>query len=152
VHLVLIADEDEFDQGPSDMARILVIDDDQGVRATLKVLLERIGHQVLTAEDGRRGLHSIISEQFDLAIIDIFMPEMDGFETIRIVRKSNPSIPIVVMSGASVAAASRPDFLSMATKLGAVRSLQKPFSPSAVHDVVEASLRSASGVSGNETR
>jgi DNA-binding response OmpR family regulator len=134
------------------MARILVIDDDQAVRATLKVLLERIGHQVLTAEDGRRGLHSIVSEQFDLAIIDIFMPEMDGFETIRMVRKANPSIPIVVMSGASPTAASRPDFLSMATKLGAVRSLQKPFNSSALHDVVEACLRSAHDRSGNESR
>lgn len=134
------------------MARILVVDDDRAVRATLKVLLERIGHQVLTAEDGRRGLNSIVSEQFDLVIIDIFMPEMDGFETIRMVRKAKPAIPIVVMSGAATAAASSPDFLSMATKLGAVRSLQKPFNPTALHDAVEACLRSAHGGSGDETR
>jgi CheY-like chemotaxis protein len=141
-----------FDHGLPAMARILVVDDDRAVRATLKVLLERIGHQVLTAEDGRRGLNSIVSEQFDLVIIDIFMPEMDGFETIRMVRKAKPAIPIVVMSGAAAAAASSPDFLSMATKLGAVRSLQKPFNPTALHDVVEACLRSAHGGSGNETR
>ena len=126
------------------MARILVIDDDQSVRSVLTLLLEQNGHQVATAENGRRGLKAAVNDEFDLLIIDIFMPEMDGFETIRLVRRSKPNLPIIVISG-STAYGSAPDFLAMATKLGAIESLQKPFRPSALLKAVEAGLGSNPG-------
>jgi CheY-like chemotaxis protein len=62
------------------MARILVIDDDEAVRSVLTILLGQKAHQVVTAQDGRRGLTAVESDHFDLLIVDIFMPEMDGFK------------------------------------------------------------------------
>jgi CheY-like chemotaxis protein len=107
----------------------LVIDDDDAVRATIRTILEFEGHEAILAGDGRQGLNALEEGIFDLLIVDIFMPGMDGFETIRFVRRQKPGIPIVVISGASSHSFSpaSPDFLSMATKLGAVRSLRKPF-------------------------
>jgi len=111
------------------LARILIVDDDAAVQATIRLLLERAGHHVVSASDGRRGLASLRGEQFNLLFLDIFMPGMDGFETMRMVRQQHPRIPIIVISGRLVSSdgEATPDFLTMATKLGAISSLQKPF-------------------------
>jgi CheY-like chemotaxis protein len=113
------------------MARILVIDDDRAVRMAVQMVLEREGLEVHVADDGWAGLKIIKAEHFDLLIVDVFMPGMDGLETIRLVHEQRPELPIVVMSGMSfrTGSAPAPDFLSMATKLGAVCSLKKPFRP-----------------------
>ena len=122
------------------MARVLAIDDDGAVCATVGVILERAGHQVVTARDGRRGLKCLEADHFDLLLIDIFMPEMDGLETIRVVRQSRPKLPIIVMSGSVMERAKMPDYLSVATKLDAIESLRKPFKPAALVDVVDRCL------------
>jgi CheY-like chemotaxis protein len=113
------------------MARILITDDDRVVRATMSYLLGTNGHDVVEAASGREGLARIASERFDLLIVDIFMPDMDGLETIKRVLNHNPALPILVVSGMSFRSESGstgpPDFLAMATKLGAVQSLRKPF-------------------------
>jgi CheY-like chemotaxis protein len=111
------------------VARILVIDDDDAVRVAIRTILDFEGHYAVLARDGRQGLEALDEGMFDLLIVDIFMPGMDGFETIRFVRQQKPGIPIIVISGASSHSFSptSPDFLGMATKLGAVRSLRKPF-------------------------
>ena len=113
------------------MARILVVDDDVAVQSTVRLLLERAGHSVVTAGDGRKGLSLCETGDFHLLFLDIFMPGMDGFETMRMVRQHRPLMPIIVISGRpiSVEPDSAPDFLTMATKLGAISSLQKPFKP-----------------------
>jgi DNA-binding NtrC family response regulator len=135
------------------MARILVIDDDPAVRSVVTLLLERRGHQMMTAQDGQRGLAAIETGELDLVMIDIFMPEMDGIETILRVRKAKPMLPIVVMSGGAAFNASIPDYLSIATKLGAVTSLRKPFKPDALIEAVETCLQSkAEGEERNGTR
>jgi len=127
------------------LARILIVDDDTAVQATVRLLLERAGHHVVTAGDGRKGLALIESGDFDLLFLDIFMPGMDGFETMRMVRQLRPLIPIIVISGKPVSPepGSAPDFLTMATKLGAISSLQKPFKPAALLAAVEGSLAAA---------
>src|SRR5262245_3485049 len=109
------------------MARILVIDDDEAIRSVLTVLLGNKNHEVVTAQNGRRGLEAVENSHFDLLITDIFMPEMDGLEAMRLVRMNKPDLPIIVMSGSGNRAA--PDFLAMATKLGAIESIPKPFRP-----------------------
>jgi CheY-like chemotaxis protein len=113
------------------LARILVVDDDVAVQSTVRLLLERAGHSVVTAGDGRKGLALCGTGDFDLLFLDIFMPGMDGFETMRMVRQHHPRMPIIVISGRPISteADAAPDFLTMATKLGAVSSLQKPFRP-----------------------
>jgi CheY-like chemotaxis protein len=62
-------------------------------------------------------------------VLDIFMPGMDGLETMKLIHQQQPLIPILVISGRPIASDSSgaPDFLKMATKLGAISSLQKPF-------------------------
>jgi len=113
------------------VSNILVIDDDPAVRLTIKLVLEREGHDVALAADGRAGMTAIKSGDVDLVIVDIFMPGMDGIETIREVRKHQPGLPAIVISGTSLGGPGlqAPDFLAMAVKLGAVHSLQKPFKP-----------------------
>src|SRR5947209_19996509 len=113
------------------MASILVIDDDSAVLATIKMLLERAAHSIEAVDNSRAGLKLLEIQPFDLLIVDIFMPGMDGFETMRLVHQSRPRMPIIVISGQQFRLASerQPDFLHMATRLGAVSSLQKPFRP-----------------------
>jgi len=122
------------------MARILAIDDDGAICATVSLILERAGHQIVAAQDGRRGLKLLEANRFDLLLIDIFMPEMDGLETIRVLRKSKPDLPIIVMSGSTIEGTKMPDYLSFATKLGAIESLRKPFKPAALVEMVDRCL------------
>jgi CheY-like chemotaxis protein len=127
------------------LARILIVDDDSAVQATIRLLLERAGHSVVVASDGRKGLAIFETGDFDLLLLDIFMPGMDGIETMRLIHQQQPLIPIIVISGNPILAESGPgpDFLYMATKLGAVSSLQKPFKPSALLAAVASCLEAA---------
>jgi CheY-like chemotaxis protein len=124
------------------MASILVIDDDRSVLTTIKILLERDAHAVEAVDNSRAGLRLLETQKFDLLIVDIFMPGMDGFETMGLVRHSRPEMPIIVISGNQLWPASEraPDFLYMATKLGAVSSVQKPFRPGDLLAAVAGSL------------
>ena len=127
------------------MANILIVDDDPAVQITIRLLLERAGHHVTVAGDGRKGLALFEAGRFDLLFLDLFMPGMDGLETMRHIRALVPAIPIIVISGRSVTpdAYAEPDFLKMATKLGAVASLQKPFRPGALLAAVDGCLKAA---------
>jgi CheY-like chemotaxis protein len=135
------------------LAKILIVDDDSAVQATIRLILERAGHSVVVAGDGRQGLAVFESGDFDLLFLDIFMPGMDGLETMRLVHQQQPLIPIIVISGNPISwdAASGPDFLTMATKLGAVSSLQKPFKPAALLAAVAGCLEAAKRSSSSPT-
>jgi CheY-like chemotaxis protein len=127
------------------LANILIVDDDSAVRATIKLLLERAGHCVAVAGDGRKGLAIFEAGEFDLIFLDIFMPGMDGLETMRLIHQRRPLTPIIVISGRPVSwdPGTDPDFLTLATKLGAVCSLQKPFKPAALLAAVTGCLKAA---------
>jgi DNA-binding NtrC family response regulator len=128
------------------MASILVIDDDRAVLATIKLVLEHAAHAVETVDNSRSGLLLLRRRSFDILICDIFMRGMDGFETMKRVHELRPEMPIIVISGQEFRMASeqRPDFLHMATQLGAVSSVQKPFKPSELLATVNVSLSNAS--------
>lgn len=145
--------------GPENLAlaKILIVDDDHAVQATIRLLLERAGYSVVVASDGRKGLAIFETGDFDLLLLDVFMPGMDGLETMRRARQQRPLIPIIMISGNPVTAefGSGPGFLTKATRLGAVRSLQKPFKPAAllaaVADCLEAAKRpSSSSIATND--
>jgi CheY-like chemotaxis protein len=116
------------------MPRILVVDDEPMVGTTIEVLLQRQGFDVTLADGGEAGLLALETEKFDVMLVDIFMPHMRGFESIRIFHERAPAIPLIAMSGYAfaVTASPSPDFLRMAIELGATRCLRKPFTPDAL--------------------
>jgi CheY-like chemotaxis protein len=107
------------------MPRILIIDDDDGLRHMLVLMLERSGYEVVDAGDGREGLAKLQQQSFDLVVTDLIMPEQEGLETIMSIRRDYPSMKIVAMSGGS--RMSPFDFLPAAKGLGAAATLKKPF-------------------------
>lgn len=78
---------------------VLVIDDEPFVRETLAEMLSDLDHKVVTADCGRDALAKVRSDDFDLVFTDLAMPEMDGWETAREIRKHRPDLPIVLVTG-----------------------------------------------------
>lgn len=116
------------------MPKVLIIDDDLLVRETIVRILERKGYQTLSAPDGRRGLSTFCSEQPDLVITDIIMPDKEGLETIREIRVERPDAKIIAISGGGRIA--NLDFLEFAGKFGACEMISKPFDPADLLDAV----------------
>ena len=129
----------------NEMHRVLVVDDDPMVCMAIEVYLERHDFQVTIADGGEAGLRALEGASFDLMIIDIFMPHMRGFESIRIFHERAPTIPLIAMSGYAFANLNSPapDFLRMALELGASRCLRKPFTPVALLTVINECLSEA---------
>ena len=115
------------------MPRILLVEDDERVRLMLRDLLESEGYEIQEASNGKEALHSFASSLPDLILTDLVMPDTEGIEMIIKMRKSDPNVKIVAMSGGV-------DYLNLAKQLGALRTLTKPFSNQAVLDVVKATL------------
>jgi CheY-like chemotaxis protein len=130
-----------------DTARILVVDDDPMVCMAIEICLERHNFRVTIADGGETGLRSLDNNEFDLMIVDIFMPHMRGFESIRIFHERAPKIPLIAMSGYAFANLNTPapDFLRMALQLGASRCLRKPFTPAALLTVIKEWSRGNAG-------
>ena len=77
---------------------VLIIDDDPGIRLAFCETLRREGFEVETAEDGRQGLKETMKRDFDLILLDIFMPNMNGLDCIRALKISRPEIPVIIVS------------------------------------------------------
>jgi DNA-binding NtrC family response regulator len=105
--------------------RVLLIDDESMVRKIVRKMLERSGHEVTEAENGRCGLEQLKRGSFDLVITDIIMPEVEGIELVVTVSQQYPSTKTIAMSGGG--RTGNVDFLDVAAKLGASAALQKPF-------------------------
>jgi CheY-like chemotaxis protein len=116
------------------LPRVLVVDDDPMVCIAIEVCLQRQGLEVTIADGGEAGMRELASSSFDVMLVDIFMPHMRGFESIRIFHERAPHIPLIAMSGYAFANAetASPDFLRMTLELGATRCLRKPFTPKAL--------------------
>jgi DNA-binding response OmpR family regulator len=82
------------------MARILVIDDAPDLALVLRMQLERAGHEVFTAENGRRGLRRFFEHRPDLVVLDVRMPELDGWETLERLRDLS-EVPVLMHTGTS---------------------------------------------------
>jgi len=81
------------------MAKILCIDDNAHGLSARRVLLEKLGHQVTLARSGAEGLKAFRKEKTDLLIVDYAMPQMNGGEVVRKVKKSSPRLPVILLSG-----------------------------------------------------
>ena len=108
------------------MASILIADDDRQIRNLLSQFLEVSGYETLVAKNGLEAIRHYESGHPDLVITDILMPEKDGIETIMDLKKMDPAMKIIAISGGGVGSAS--SYLSLAEKLGVVAVFEKPFS------------------------
>ncbi len=106
--------------------QVLVIDD-EAVRQTIALLLEDAGIEVVQAADGKEGLRAFQRARPDLIVTDIIMPEKEGIQTIIDIRKQDPKLPIIAISGGG--RIGNTDFLQIAARLGASTTLPKPFDP-----------------------
>jgi CheY-like chemotaxis protein len=129
------------------MPRLLIIDDQPHVRAAISVALQANGYEVVAVESGRLGLielnRSVLDiTPFDLVIVDIYMPNMDGLTLIKAMRERSPKLPIVATSGALLPGTGRAvlDALTKAPHLAGITFLGKPFRPKeliqAIHDTI----------------
>jgi len=122
--------------------RVLVVDDDPMVCMAIEVSLQRHGFEVTTADGGEAGICALEIATFDVMLVDIFMPHMRGFESIRIFHERAPEIPLIAMSGYAFASfdTPSPDFLKMTLELGATVCLRKPFTPNTLVGAVNECL------------
>lgn len=117
------------------MKKVLVVDDTKNIRTLLTTCLELNGFDVITASNGLEALELFQSEKFDLAFLDIKLPEVSGTEVLRRVRLIGIEIPVVIMTAyATVKNAVE------CTKLGAVAYLQKPFTADKVKQIINTIL------------
>ncbi len=111
---------------PSSMKKILIIDDDHHILLMIKKMLERAGFEVDLASNGNEGLELFRKMPAELVITDIIMPEKEGLETILEMRRLEPDLKIIAMSGGGNISAD--NYLETAKIFGASLVLEKPFS------------------------
>ena len=126
-------------------ARILVVDDEHALRRLLRLYLEKEGYTVLEADDGLDALSMLRRGGIDLALVDVMLPELDGFGLLRLVR-AELGLPIILLTARGEEA-----HRIAGLELGADDYVVKPFSALEVVARVRAQLRRARGVVGDQT-
>jgi len=96
------------------------------------ITLEENGNFVTETSDGKEALAAIQKQSFDLIVLDLSMPDMDGFEFLKVVRAKSPNLKIIVISGFLGGA-----MLAAAKLFGAAATLAKPFSPDSLLSLVD---------------
>ncbi len=123
------------------MATILIIDDEPDVAATMADILRRAGHAIAVAADGLIGETWLRQHRADLVITDLLMPEQEGIDTIRHIRRTDDAMPILAMTGGGRWGANV--LLEAAMVVGATEILAKPFGRGELTDKVATLLRRA---------
>tara|TARA_Y100000588_G_scaffold97414_1_gene105689 strand:- start:20067 stop:20435 length:369 start_codon:yes stop_codon:yes gene_type:complete len=118
------------------VARILIINDDELMRGFLRELFTREGFTIREAQDGAAGIQAFKDEASDAVITDLYMPEADGIEVLREIRKESKEVKIVAISGGTTGGG-RTDILQVMQDLGVDRTLQKPFKPEEMVSLVK---------------
>jgi DNA-binding NtrC family response regulator len=116
-------------------ARILVVDDEEIVIKSCLRILDGADYQVETAQDGREALRKVDEIPYDVLILDIMMPGMDGLEVLRRVKETHPDVDVIMVTGLS-----QIDTAVQAMKLGAFDYISKPFEPDELILVVQRAL------------
>ncbi len=133
------------DVAETPMLRALVIDDQAPVRAMISLVLKNKGFDVVAVENGIAGLKELTALQFDIAIVDIYMPGIDGTKIIQMLRLRDEKLPIVAISGVLLTASGRTalDFFPMAPALADVICLKKPFRDTELLQSIEKAMAKA---------
>jgi CheY-like chemotaxis protein len=117
------------------MASILLVEDDIQLRSMLKIVLDRAGHEVQEAGNGKEALELYTKSPADLIVTDLVMPDKEGLETIMEFRRSYPDVKIIAMSGGGRTGAQ--NYLELAKKFGADYIVTKPFSNKEILDGIQ---------------
>ncbi|MBW2682448.1 MAG: response regulator, partial [Deltaproteobacteria bacterium] len=118
-----------------DDARILIIDDEKVIREGVSRALSKMGHEIVKAEDGDRGLELLQEQAFDIVLTDLMMPGIDGFAVLDWIRENQPHVQVIVITGfATVGKA------VTAMKQGAFDFVGKPFTPDYIRVVVDRAI------------
>ena len=115
---------------------ILLAEDDESIRSVLTELLQLSGHTVVSTKDGEDALAALRRESIDLVITDILMPRKDGLEFIEEVRRLQPLLPIVAISGGGGRIEGR-YCLATAKSFGATVAIPKPFTPEEILSAID---------------
>jgi len=123
--------------GKESKARILVIDDDEDFRLILTHTLEKEGYRVQAVGSGAEAIEALKSQKFDLSLVDIKMPEMGGRETVKEIRKLDPQLPVLLVTGS-------PDLPDRELRAQAQGWIYKPFRLAQLRSMVRKLLEEAS--------
>jgi DNA-binding response OmpR family regulator len=119
------------------VARILVVDDDPGIRQLLTDVLEIEGHDVTVAADGQAAVHTLDASRPDFVVLDVMMPYLDGYAVLRRIReRSGDPVPVLMLT-----AAAEPDAAARAWADGVDYYLAKPFAATEVTHLINGVLR-----------
>ena len=129
------------------MVRVLIIDDHAHVRAAISLALQAKGYETVGANSGATGVREFDHSKFDLAIIDIYMPGIDGVKVIKMLRQRAADLPIVAISGVPLKHTTRTalDFFPMVPGLSNVVCLTKPFRPTELLQAIQQALGTRAG-------
>ncbi len=111
---------------------ILIVDDDSGMTDTLADVFDEMGHTVAVAEDGFAAIDSIKKESYDIALMDIKMPGMNGVETFKEFKKTNPSTKVIMMTAYAVE-----ELIKEALREGTFDVIHKPLDIGKVVELIE---------------
>jgi len=111
--------------------KILVVDDQPGMCETLLDILEDVGYNVRSAQDGSTAIEMNKQDVFDIILMDIIMPGINGVEALKVIKKMNADTTVILMT-----AYTAPDLIMEAQKAGVYECLTKPFSPSRLLDII----------------
>lgn len=120
------------------MTTVLVVEDDELARTTIRQMLQKAGYEVITAANGNQALAAFAIRPADLVVVDMIMPEKDGVETIIDLRRRHPGVRVLAMSGGG--RTRNLDFLNYAGQVGARGILPKPFTRDELLTAVNAAL------------
>ena len=126
--------------------RILVADDEKDIRSVLRLYLEDAGYEVVEAADGMQALEVLEAQDIDLCLLDIMMPELDGYQVLKRVRETD-DVPVIVVS-----AKGQDSEKILGLNLGADDYLVKPFNPLEAVARVNAGIRRAKGTVPQQKR
>lgn len=118
-----------------DRRRILVVDDEKNIRLMLTQALASEETIVETAVNGEEALEKIAQTSYDLVLLDLRLPGMNGLDVLREIRESHESLPVILLTAHGTV-----ESAVEAMRVGAVNYLQKPFAPRELREAVEAAL------------
>ena len=122
-------------------AAILVADDEASYREMLSAMLTPAGYRVETARDGVEAINTLQSKAFDLVLLDVRMPRVDGIEVLKRIKVQWPDIEVIMITGYHAITSSITSVAEAIKTLGAFDYIEKPFTPDAIIEVIDKAMK-----------